>query len=142
MDITDRQRIMPEDMQWDWSMPVNFSQGWRIDNLLFIGGQVSADLNGNVIGAGDIEEQTHNVFQNIGKVLRDAGAQWTDLVKTNTFYVYDGPEDEMKAYWERMTRVRMQYLPPPGPVGTAVRISGLAYPGLLIEVEGIAVLGS
>jgi 2-iminobutanoate/2-iminopropanoate deaminase len=32
----------------------------------------------------------------------------------------------------------LRYLPTPGPVGTAVRVMGLAYPDLLIEVEAIA----
>ena len=137
-----RERIMPADHQWDWSMPVKFSQGWKIDNLLFIGGQISADKHGSTIGVGDIELQTRNVFESIGRVLRDAGAKWSDLVKLNTFYVFDGAADELTDYWEKMTRGRMEYLADPGPVGTAVRISGLAYPDLLIEVEGIAVLGT
>ena len=135
-----KQRIMPEDHQWDWSMPVSFSQGWRVDNLVFIGGQVSADRDGKAIGVGDIETQTRNTFENIGRVLRDAGAEWTDMVKLNTFYVFNGADEELKDYWEKMTRVRMEFLPTPGPVGTAVRVSGLAYPDLLIEVEGIAMI--
>lgn len=135
-----KQRIMPKDHQWDWSMPVSFSQGWRVDNTVFIGGQVSADRTGKAIGVDDIAVQTRNTFENIGKVLRDAGAEWTDLVKLNTFYVFNGAGHELKDYWEKMTRVRMEFLPTPGPVGTAVRVAGLAYPDLLIEVEGIAVI--
>jgi enamine deaminase RidA (YjgF/YER057c/UK114 family) len=131
---------MPEDHQWDWSMPVSFSQGWKVDNMVFVGGQVSADSDGNAVGVGDIELQTKNTFENIGRVLRDAGAEWTDLVKLNTYYVFDGEPDELKDYWEKMTRVRMQFLPTPGPCGTAVRVAGLAYPDLLIEVEAIAVI--
>jgi enamine deaminase RidA (YjgF/YER057c/UK114 family) len=135
-----KQRIMPEDHQWDWSMPVSFSQGWKVNNMVFVGGQVSADSDGNAVGVGDIELQTKNTFENIGRVLRDAGAEWTDIVKLNTYYVFDGAPDELKDYWEKMTRVRMQFLPTPGPSGTAVRVAGLAYPDLLIEVEAIAVI--
>ncbi|MDX6585151.1 MAG: hypothetical protein QOI10_4335 [Solirubrobacterales bacterium] len=135
-----KQRIMPEDHQWDWSMPVSFSQGWKVNNMVFVGGQVSADSDGNAVGVGDIELQTKNTFENIGRVLRDAGAEWTDIVKLNTYYVFDGEPDELKDYWEKMTRVRMQFLPTPGPSGTAVRVAGLAYPDLLIEVEAIAVI--
>jgi enamine deaminase RidA (YjgF/YER057c/UK114 family) len=131
---------MPEDHQWDWSMPVSFSQGWKVNNMVFVGGQVSADSDGNAVGVGDIELQTKNTFENIGRVLRDAGAEWTDIVKLNTYYVFDGEPDELKDYWEKMTRVRMQFLPTPGPSGTAVRVAGLAYPDLLIEVEAIAVI--
>jgi len=135
-----KQRIMPEDHQWDWSMPVPFSQGWKVDNLVFVGGQVSADRDGNAIGVGDIEVQTRNTFENITRVLRDAGAEWSDVVKLNTYYVFDGDPADLKDYWEKMTKVRMEFLPMPGPAGTAVRVVGLAYPDLLIEVEAIAVI--
>ena len=94
-----------------------------------------------MIARDDIEQQTHNVFENIIKVLRDAGAGMSDVVKLNTYYVFDGKDDELVEYWERMTRVRLQYLADPGPVGTAVRVAGLAYPGLLIEADAIAVVG-
>jgi len=135
-----KQRIMPEDHQWDWSMPVSFSQGWKVGNFVFVGGQVSADRHGNAVGVGDIEIQTRNTFENIGRVLRDAGAKWTDLVKLNTYYVFDGAPEHLIGYWEKMTRVRMEFLPTPGPAGTAVRVAGLAYPDLLIEVEAIAII--
>src|SRR5690606_17538275 len=130
----DRMRLMP-DVGWDWSIPVPFSQGWRVGNLVFVGGQISADKSGTVVGGGDIELQTRNVFESITKVLEAAESRWEDVVKLNTYYVFDGEEGEIKDYWEKMTRVRLDYLPNPGPVGTAVRVSGLAYPGLLIEVE-------
>ena len=133
-------RIMPADHPWDWSMPVSFSQGWKTDNIIWVGGQVSADKSGHVIGPGDIEKQTHNVFGNIRSVLQEVGADMADLVKLNTYYVFDGEDDELVEFWERMTRVRMEYLADPGPIGTAVRVPGLAYPGLLIEADAIAVV--
>src|SRR6185436_8231886 len=91
-------------------------------------------------GVGDIEVQTRNVFQNITTVLEEAGADWTNVVKLNTYYVFDGERDELTEYWERMTRVRMEFLPDPGPAATAVRVAGLIYPDLLIEAEVIAIV--
>lgn len=51
---TSRRRLMPPG-SWDWHIPTPFSQGWRVDNLLF----------GNVLGVGDIEVQTRNVFDGV-----------------------------------------------------------------------------
>jgi enamine deaminase RidA (YjgF/YER057c/UK114 family) len=133
----DKQRLMPEG-HWDWSMPVPFSQGWRCGDLIFVGGQISADEHGRTIGAGDIEVQTRNVFESIRNVLAEAGATMQDIVKFNTFYVFDGSGEELTEYWERMTRVRMEFFEEPAACGTGVRVSGLAYPDLLIEVEAIA----
>jgi 2-iminobutanoate/2-iminopropanoate deaminase len=133
----DPTRIMPAG-HWDWSMPVPFSQGWMCGPLIFVGGQISADEHGVTIGAGDIAVQTRNVFENIRKVLSEVGADMRHIMKFNTFYVYDGEGDDIREYWERMTKVRLEYFDEPGPVGTAVRVMGLAYPDLLIEVEAIA----
>ncbi len=131
------QRIMPTDF-WDWSIPVPMSQGWRCGPFVFVGGQISADEHGRTIGAGDIELQTRNVFNNVRRVLNEAGADMRHLVKFNTYYVFEGEGDEIREYWEKMTAVRLEFLEDPGPVGTAIRVPGLAYPGLLIEVDGIA----
>jgi 2-iminobutanoate/2-iminopropanoate deaminase len=131
------ERVKPKD-HWDWSIPTPLSQGWKCGPFLFVGGQISADEKGRTVGVGDIELQTQNVFENIGKVLQDAGAEWRHVVKFNTYYVFEGHGDAVREYWEKMTEVRLRYLPTPGPVGTAVRVMGLAYPDLLIEVEAIA----
>ena len=134
-----RQRLMPKN-HWDWSMPVPFSQGWRVGNTVFVGGQISADQKGRTIGVGDIELQTRTVFENIRSVLREAGAEMKDVVKINTFYVFDGEGEELTKYWEKMTKVRMEFFDQPGPCGTGVRVAGLAYPDLLIEAEAIAII--
>jgi 2-iminobutanoate/2-iminopropanoate deaminase len=128
------------DQHWDWHVPTPFSQGWRVGPLVFVGGQLALDDDGAVIGPGDIELQTQIVFENVTKVLEEAGATWEDVVKLNTYYVFDGDPAAAQEFWTKMTAVRMQYLPDPGPCGTGVRVAGLMYDGLLIEVEAIAVV--
>ena len=134
-----RRRLMPRD-HWDWHIKVPLSQGWQVGSLVFVGGQVSLDAEGRTIGVGDIAIQTRNVFEGIRRVLAEAGATWADVVKLNTYYVYDGDEAGAQAYWEAMTEVRFEYLCDPGPAATAVRVPGLMYPDLLIEAEVIAYL--
>ena len=136
-----RQRLMPPG-SWDWHMPTPFSQGWRVGDTVFVGGQLSADEHGNVVGEGDIELQTRNVFEAVGRVLAEGGATWRDVVKINTYYCCNETGDGVREFWEKMTRVRLEFLPAPGPAGTAVRVAGLMYDGFLIEVEAIAVVGS
>lgn len=128
---------MPAD-HWDWSIPVPFSQGWKCGDFIFVGGQISADERGRTIGVGDIAEQTRNVFRNIQRVLAEAGADMRDVVKFNTYYRFEGTGDVEREFWEEMTRVRLEFFEEPGPVGTAVRVAGFAFPDLLIEVEAIA----
>jgi len=134
-------RIMP-DNHWDWSMPTPFSQGWKIGNFIFTGGQVALDVEGNTIGVNDIEKQTRVVFEYIETILNEAGADTKDIIKLNTYYVFEGEKHELVDFWEKMTKVRMDFLSEPGPSATAVRVAGLAYPDLLIEVEAIAYISS
>jgi enamine deaminase RidA (YjgF/YER057c/UK114 family) len=134
-----KQRLMPEG-HWDWSIPVPFSQGWKTGNIVFCGGQISSDEKGRTVGAGDIAAQTRNVFEFIKKVLDEGGADLSDVVKLNTYYHFKGEGPDITDFWEEMTRVRLEYLPDPGPAATAVRVEGFAYEGLLIEIEAIAVI--
>jgi len=106
-----------------------------VDNVVFCGGQISADAKGRTVAPGDIERQTQNVFEAINTVLAEGGADMSDVVKLNTYYHYDGEGRAVTDYWERMTKVRKRYFPPQGPSATAVRVKCYAYEDLLIEVE-------
>ena len=135
----DKQRINPEG-HWDWSMPVPFSQGWKTGNIVFCGGQISADAKGRTVGSGDIAVQTRNVFEFMNTVLAEAGGDLSDVVKFNTYYHFAGEGHDVTEFWEIMTKVRLEYFPDPGPSATAVRVEGFAFEGLLIEIEAIAVI--
>lgn len=61
-----------------------YSQAVRLDNLLFTSGQIPLDAQGQLVQGG-IEEQTHQVFQNLRAVLAAAGASFQDVVKATVF---------------------------------------------------------
>jgi len=107
-----------------------FAEGGK---LLFVAGQTASDKDGNVVGKGDIEVQTHQVFKNIIAVLEEAGGSLDNLVMTTT-YITD------RKYREGYNRVRTQYYKKNSPTSTLVIITGLAHPDYLIEINGIAVL--
>ena len=134
-----KRRIMPTG-HWDWSMPVTLSQGWRMGDLLFVGGQISADDRGRAVG-GDLETQTRNVMEFIGRVLREAGADFSDVVKQNVYYVVDDESAPPAETVRRIDAVRAAYCSAPGPVTTETPVAGLAFEGLLVEIDAIAVLG-
>lgn len=101
--------------------------------LLFIAGQTAMDKDGNVVGKGDIEAQTHQVYKNLTAVLEEAGASFNNLVMTTT-YIVD------RKYREGYNKVRMQYYKQHSPTSTLVIITGLAHPDYLIEINAIAAL--
>jgi 2-iminobutanoate/2-iminopropanoate deaminase len=65
-----------------------YSQAIKTANLLFLSGQIPLDpATGNLVEGG-IEAQTRQVFQNIGEILKAAGASF-DAVVSATVYVAD-----------------------------------------------------
>jgi 2-iminobutanoate/2-iminopropanoate deaminase len=112
-----------------------YSQGILTEGgkLLFVAGQTASDNDNNVVGKGDIEAQTEQVFKNLRAVLEEAGGTLDNLVMTTT-YITD------RKYREGYNRVRMQYYKTSSPTSTLVIITGLAHPDYLIEINGIAVL--
>jgi enamine deaminase RidA (YjgF/YER057c/UK114 family) len=112
-----------------------YSQGIQVDGgkLLFIAGQTASDKDGNVVGKGDIEAQTRQVFKNLSAVLEEAGGRLDNLVMTTT-YITD------RKYREGYNRVRMDQYKGNVPTSTLVIVTGLANPDYLIEINGVAVL--
>jgi enamine deaminase RidA (YjgF/YER057c/UK114 family) len=126
---------------WHWKQASPFSQSVTVGDQVYISGQHSLDKNGAVLDPGDIAAQTQNVFENMKLSLEQAGLQLSDLVRLNTYYVFEGSDADATRYWEDMTQVRLRYFPDPGPAATAVRAKGMPYPGQLIQIEGIALRG-
>jgi enamine deaminase RidA (YjgF/YER057c/UK114 family) len=137
-----KQHVSPKKGAWQWKRNIPFSRSVVAGDQVFVSGQQSLDSNGIVLNPGNIAEQTRNVFENMKESLEQVGLKLGDLVRLNTYYVFDGPEDEATKFWEDMTRVRLEYFPDPGPAATAVRAKGMPYPGQLIQIEGIALQGA
>jgi enamine deaminase RidA (YjgF/YER057c/UK114 family) len=99
-----------------------------------ISGQIALDAAGDVVGAGDPEAQAAQVFENLGRCLRAAGATFDDVVKL-TFFVTD------VAYMPAVRKARDAHLDMTRPPAcTAVQVAALVRPELLMEIEAYAVL--
>src|SRR3954471_11684159 len=56
--------------------------------LLFIAGQLAVGPAGEVVGKGDFAAQFHQVFQNLGDVLRGLGTDYNGVAKFTTYLVH------------------------------------------------------
>jgi len=119
-----------------------FPDAWRVGDLIFISGQVALAEDGSVVGSGDIAVQTRVTWENLRRILRRFGCDTNDLVKVNTYVVFNGSDTAFASFWARMDEARREFIASPGPAATAVRVPGLALPGLLIEIDGIAAIGT
>ena len=104
---------------------------------IYIAGQVASDASGKLIGEGNIEAQTEQVFKNLKAAAEAAGGTMADLVKMNVFLVADVAPDELP----KIRAVRERYVNTAHPpASTLVVVSRLARPGWLIEIEAVAVV--
>lgn len=101
---------------------------------VFVTGQVSWDVDGAVVGKGDIAAQVEQTWANIHAVLADLGALITDVVKLTT---YATDARFMQAIGEGKAR---QFEEGKFPASTFVVVAGLADPDLLVEIEVVVML--
>ena len=102
-------------------------------DTVYVSGQVALDGDGRLVGPGDVVAQTRQVLENIRRVLAAGGATLDDVVKVTVYLanVDDRP---------RVNEVRQAYFGANRPASTLVEISRLALPGLLVEIEAVAVV--
>lgn len=62
-----------------------YSQGIVTGNLLFASGQIPINPTTGAVEAKTIDEQTKQVCENIGELLKAAGSDFTKVVKTTCF---------------------------------------------------------
>jgi len=107
------------------------SEGGRV---VWLAGQVAAeDASGKSL-AGDFDSQVHEVFSRLGKTLEEAGGSLGDMV-TMTVFITD------TRLGDRFTQLRKAIFGDNFPASALITVAGLARPGLLVEVQGIAVIG-
>lgn len=109
-------------------------QGGR---TIYVSGQVSQDVDGNVVGKGDLLAQAGQVYKNLGIALAGAGATFDDVVKLNVYVV--GFKPEHRALLQSVREKHVNRNNPPA--STLVGVQSLARPDFLVEVEAVAVVG-
>ena len=110
-----------------------YSHAIKVGNTIYVSGQIGMDLEGNIVD-GDCAAQVQQAFENMKRVLEKAGATMQDVVKLNYYFV-NIAEDLHK-----IGDGYRQYFGRHYPATTVVQVGSLAYPGLLLEVEAIAVV--
>jgi 2-iminobutanoate/2-iminopropanoate deaminase len=119
------------DPGWAWDDRLPFVQGKRIGNLIYVSGQVSLDSEGKVVGEGDIKAQTRQALENLRTVLAAAGARLNNIVKLNS-YITDA------SLYHDFSEARTEIFGSHRPASTLVVVAALAFPGLLVEMEAVA----
>lgn len=110
-----------------------YSQAVRAGDWLFLSGQVPLDpATGELVGE-DAAAQAARVLENIGAILRAAGMDYADVVKTTIFLV------DLRDF-AAVNEVYARYFSERPPARSTVQVSALPK-GARVEIEAVAVRG-
>lgn len=105
-----------------------YSQGVRVGDLLFISGQIPVNpISGKI--EEKIANQTKRSLQNVEAIVKEAGCNMKDIVKTTVFL------QDMEDFNE-MNKMYSQAFEEPYPARACVEVSRLPK-DVLVEIEAI-----
>lgn len=109
-----------------------YSQAVSMGRHLYFSGQIPLDPQTGKMKGNSVKEQTQQVMENIGAILRSAKLDYNDLVKITIFLT------DIKSFKE-VNEVYSDYFSGDYPVRSCVEVSALPKEAL-IEIEGMAIL--
>jgi enamine deaminase RidA (YjgF/YER057c/UK114 family) len=112
----------------------HFSQATRVGEMIWVSGQVGIDAN--LQPAEGLANQARLAFAGLRAVLEAAGATLGDVVELTTFHI------DLRGGAAEFGAVKDEFFPANYPSWTAVGVTQLAMPELLVEVRAVAIAGS
>lgn len=101
--------------------------------MLFVAGQIALDpATGQIVGEGDVVVQTRQVMANLGAILKEAGSDWSKVVKTTVFLSDLGN-------FVPMNEIYAEYFTSQAPARACVEVSRLPK-DVLVEIDCIALV--
>jgi len=114
-----------------WEDIVGYSRAVQIGNTLEISGTVATE-GSDVVAKGDFYGQTRYILEKIEKVLKQAGFELKDVVRTR-IYVTD------ISFWDVVGKAHGEFFSKIKPVTSMVEVSGLIDQDYLVEIEVTAI---
>ena len=106
-----------------------YSQAIMVDGVLFTSGQIPLNRATGSVAGSDIETQTEQVMRNLSAVLKEAGMDFENVVKTTCFIAN-------MEYFSAFNQIYSKYFVSK-PARSCVEVSRLPK-NVLVEVELIA----
>lgn len=107
-----------------------YNQAVQFGNLLFVSGQIPLDAaTGNLV-QGDIKTETHKVMENLAAILKEAGMDFSNVLKSTIFLMDMGQ-------FAQVNEVYGSYFKDNAPARETVQVAGLPR-GVNVEISVIA----
>lgn len=121
----------------DYKTRGSYSPAKKIDlgsfYLIYVSGVQAPKDDAHRVITDDVEEQTKLIFEDITKLLVQAGASLADVVKA-VIYVTDMGD------FDRISAVRSKYFKDSMPVSTLVQVNRMTRDGAKVEIEVTAIV--
>ena len=119
--------------------PSGFSHGILTSGgqMLFLAGQAAFNAEGQLVAPGDLVGQYEEVLRHLQAVVEEAGGTMQDIVKINIF-VKD--RDDYLAHLKPLGAVHRTFFGNYYPATALFEISRFFQDGILVEIEGLAML--
>lgn len=115
--------------------PFNLALAAKAGDLVFVTGQIGFDDGGEF--PEDYDAQVENVFRHLDRILKDADADWSNVVQLRSFHV----GDDLEAQSPKLLEVKARYMPEHQHAWTAIAVNQLIPAPSLIEIDLIAYVG-
>ncbi len=109
-----------------------YSQAIKIDNTVYLSGQIPLIPETMELNVATIEDQIHQVFKNLTAVCDAAGGQLNNIVKLNVFLTD-------LSHFPTVNKIMAQYFSAPYPARAAIGVQELPK-GVTVEMDGIMVI--
>jgi reactive intermediate/imine deaminase len=109
-----------------------YSQAVKVDNTVYLSGQIPLDPESMELVSDDIAEQVHQVFKNLSAVCDAAGGELASIAKLNIYLTDLGN-------FPTVNEVMAEYFNDPYPARATIGINQLPK-GALVEIDAIMVV--
>ena len=110
-----------------------YSQAVKVDNTVYISGQIPLIAETMELLEGSVEEQIHQVFKNLSAIVQAVGGELGDIVKLNVFLT------DLKNF-PTVNQVMAEYISEPYPARAAIGVAALPKDAA-VEMDAIMILG-
>ena len=117
--------------------PYGLCEAVRHGDTLFVAGQTGMDASHQIVEGG-MKAQAVQAFRNIREIIEKAGGHVENLVSL-TWYLADNPRSFMEDALD-VTAARNEVFPGVVTGSTAVRVSALLMPQILVEIQAVCAL--
>lgn len=107
-----------------------YNQAVSFGNMLFISGQIALDPASGELVKGDIKAETTQVMNNLQAILKEAGMDFSNIIKTSIFLMDMGQ-------FGAVNEVYGTYFTENAPARETVQVAGLPK-GVNVEISMIA----